>query len=492
MPGITRMIKVSVLLLLLWAGAATAQDWGSHVVITSDDSGHGNAQAVLDDAWRLHVFYIRRIVRPGSVSSTLAYRRFDSWGNSLSEPVDIGFDSCNHIDGSAGVLLDRNQNIHVVWSRSRRWPCANEEMMLYSRLDTAGSILTEPIRLTDPGINYFVYDGISMVQDCTGIIWVSASTGYWAFSEVGEVLIPTTHIVEPPWYAEVSILDRDPQDRIWALIRNISLGGQPQNISVVRIDTVGSEFEIISPNDSLHEIFGMGPLGFQIDSIGVFHSILWRDDAGLFYQRNPRDGQPSDTLLIDPFAYSSGQMQLSWIGADTLLLLWGNSMEPTPGFDLDGFHLNGSWAWGPEHVTHQGFGFSNLAPILWRAGSCWVVGGSVVNGQGQLAMIHIPGPEEPPNAVGNLPRQQPQPIMSITVYPQPVSDAFSFRVDPLLAGRRDVRLYNLLGQQIAAFTPSEQAGIVRYVMPTGLSAGMYFLIVQTPTRTLRTTFLYVP
>ena len=82
--------------------------------------------------------------------------------------------------------------------------------------------------------------------------------------------------------------------------------------------------------------------------------------------------------------------------------------------------------------------------------------------------------------------------MSITVYPQPVSDAFSFRVDPLLAGRRDVRLYNLLGQQIAAFTPSEQAGIVRYVMPTGLSAGMYFLIVQTPTRTLRTTFLYVP
>jgi hypothetical protein len=447
---------------------------------------------VLDDAWRLHIFYIRHIVRSGGDAFTLSYRRFDSWGNSLSEPVDIGFDSCNHTDYCAGVLLDRNQNIHVVWSRTQSWPCDNNvAMVLYARLDTAGNILTEPVRLTDPTIRHFVNDGLSMVQDCTGIIWVSASTRFWALSEAGEVLIPTTRVVEPPWYAEVSILDRDPQDRIWALIRNISLGGQPQNISVVRIDTVGSEFEIISPNDSLHEIFGMGPLGFQIDSIGVFHSILWRDDSGLFYLRDPRDGQPSDTLLIDPFAYGDGHTQLSLIGQDTLLYL-RNIGQPTPGFDMDGFHLNGSWAWGPVHIAHPNFYLLSGAPILWRNGSYWVMGGSNVDEQGQLSMIHVPGPEEPPNALGNLPRRQPQTVTRITVYPQPVSDAFAFRMDPSLHEIRDVRLYNLLGQQVAAFAPSMQADFVRYVMPAGLSAGTYFLTVQTPTRSLHTTFLYVP
>jgi hypothetical protein len=159
---------------------------------------------------------------------------------------------------------------------------------------------------------------------------------------------------------------------------------------------------------------------------------------------------------------------------------------------MDGFHLNGSWAWGPVHIAHPNFYLSSGAPILWRNGSYWVMGGSNVDEQGQLSMIHVPGPEEPPNALGNLPRRQPQTVTRITVYPQPVSDAFAFRMDPSLHEIRDVRLYNLLGQQVAAFAPSMQADFVRYVMPAGLSAGTYFLTVQTPTRSLHTTFLYVP
>ena len=92
---------------------------------------------------------------------------------------------------------------------------------------------------------------------------------------------------------------------------------------------------------------------------------------------------------------------------------------------------------------------------------------------GQLAMIHIPGPNEPPNAVS--PSRPATHNTTIFAYPNPF--ASSLQVDISDPGTSAVFMYDVLGRVVWSVAVSPRAQRVTLADPAllRLPSGSYFL-----------------
>ena len=471
-----------IMLCVLCAAPAHAQ-WNQPVQLTSDTFSNGQADFVVDDSFRIHLFYVSRI-HDFPQNYALHYRRFDSWGSPISARMEMVPDTF-HDESSPGVLLDRNQNLHVVWTRWYPFFPDRKARAYYARMNPQGEFLTGPYQLSCEECELLYPGGINLVQDCTGVVWVGCGAYYCSLTENGEVITPLRPLTEGlgPFWAEVALLALSPSDEVWACSRITSGGGViPQNIGVVRLDTTVRQLEVVSPNDPENEIFGMSANAFLIDPAGAFHYVLYRDDRGLFYQRDARDGSPSDTIVLDPDPWGDGATGLTLAG-DTLNHLWGQTL-PQTGILRVGISLAGERVYGPQFLSFSpsGFGLDSYSRLIWKEGSYWLVGGNfnLTEQRGQVCVIHVPGPNEPPNAIDMRPRLFPD-SPRLSVYPNPLNPMGVVVMDLARRGVVSVEVFDVLGRRAANLANGVfEAG--RHELnfdARELSTGIYFVQMQT-------------
>jgi len=474
----TRIVWLVVL--ALWAAPAQAQ-WNHYVQLTSDTFSNGQADFAVDDSFWIHLFFVSR-VREFPQAYSLRYQRFDGWGNPLCSAVSMPGDTFMQ-ESYPGVLLDRNNNLHIVWAGMPDSPI-NQWEVYYARMNLQGEFLTAPYQLSCDVCESVSPAGINLVQDCTGVVWVGCGAYYCSLTETGEQIIPLTPLTEGlgPRWAKVAHLALSPRDEVWACSR-ITGGGIPQNISVVRLDTTVRQLEVVSPNDPQHEIFGMSANAFLIDAAGVFHYVLYRDDWGLFYQRDARDRTPGDTVVLDPDPWGDGCTGLTLAG-DTLNYLWGQTL-PQTGILRVGISLAGERVYGPQFLSFgpTGFGLGSPSRLIWKEGSYWVTGSARIGNQWQVCMIHVLGPNEPPNAVEMRPRLMPD-SPRLWVYPNPLNPTAVVVMDLARRGVVKVDVFDVLGRRAGKIANGVfEAGrhelqFDAHELPTGV----YFVQMQTAER----------
>ncbi|MBU0509810.1 hypothetical protein KKH27_13380 [bacterium] len=281
-----RFHSILLLLFLLSAVHPAFCQWDRHFPIAQDTFAHGFPQILVDDSLRLHVFDVRQHNQPDGVRSSLYYQQFDHWGNPLTTPMNV-FQDDHWQDYGAGVLLDRNNQIHVVWCRFYHIIPPTGNRVYYTSLSLEGQVLTDPFVMVTPYRNYAVQAGINLVQSEDGRIWVALDHFFAVLDEAGNVLQPFQPVYDPFYAINQPILASAPNNQVWAAVRFID---STQNVSVVRVDTSVLVMEEVS--GAYPDWLQMTPEAFFIDSTGAFHYVLYREDAGLVYQRDGRDGSP--------------------------------------------------------------------------------------------------------------------------------------------------------------------------------------------------------
>lgn len=469
---------------LLAAASPCSAQWDRMVVISPDSFYNGWPQIVVDDSFRLHVFCARGLNGMAGLPSSLFYLKFDSWGNLLSGPTEL-WPGNHYSDYSPGVLLDRNGVIHLVWSRSSNWPVPPQ--VIYARLNTNGEFLTPPTVIDTTGC---VQNGMNLVQNVNGDVWAVGESHMAAFHENGELFVPFQPIFPPESdsWALHAIAGVAPDGSIYAAMRYWS-PGDTQSIAVTRLDTAVRVPIIIMPGTSPYDPVQMGVGAFFVDFTRAMHFILGRDDHDWkFYQRNSPDGGPVDTLRIMLVNQLGGYSTYFKLVGDTLVYIFDGRTQKYRA----GFYINGTWALTPTPFTdHQlTIGSKHFA---WKEGSYWIVGLLVrPNDAHSIAMIHVPGPNEPPNAVRDRTAQASQPPFSVTVSPNPGQDYLRLELSGIVPSRCVVRLFNVLGQQVASreFDSLPSSTLV-FPLPANLPAGSYFGEITAGQEVLRFTFIHL-
>jgi hypothetical protein len=483
-------MKLLRLVLLFVCGLAAKEvfaQWDRLIFLTNDDYGYDYPQILVDDSLRLHVFAVRVDFSTDPITTSQFYQRFDNWGNPLCPQMEMLPDS--HLrDYGAGVIMDRNQVIHIAWGREFDQPW--RPMELYARMNTQGEFLTPPTEIMIPNAQGVIESGINMVQDCTGIIWVSYSSAVMAFSENGDIAVPLHLLLPPTLWAEDAIIAVNPLGQVWACFRLIGIPPY-QNISIMRVDTADSTLEFVSTASGPFEI-QMTQEAFYIDTSGAFHYILYRDDSGLFYQRDPRSGSPRDTVVFDQAPYGIGSTYFTLVGTDTLQYMWGQTL-PADGLLRVGFSLSGDMVLGPLFLPLSTFFLYGDYHFAWKRGGYWVIGNGTEEDFSGMCMIHVPGPEEPPNAVRTPRSQQNNTLLIINIYPQPVQGLLNIQLPFRANGAIEAQVFNILGQHV---TMEKLQGLnessFQISLPTSSAAGTYYLSVRTGTHTFVTPFIHIP
>jgi hypothetical protein len=473
-------------LLLIFMPLAAEAQWDQVVMLTHDSLEHGAGPFVVDDSLRLHAFDVRISHATSPQHSSLYYQRFDSWGNPLGAAVDILPDSSHWLDYGSGVLLDRNQVIHVIWSRV--WDAPSASALYYARYNTQGDRLSL-VELPQPQDYFFMHCCVDVVQDSAGVIWVEFFSLVMTLSEDGEVLTPFQFFVPSFENVEHSMLAVGPSGEVWTSYRDTDSSGQ--SVRLMRLDTTAQEFEIVVDDQGVPGV-QCNVEAFYIDTTNAFHFMLYRDGDGIFYERDPRDGDLPDTSVVDPSPWGTGDTDFTLVGGDTLLYLWGQEL-PQSGINRVGFHLTGERAFGPILSSPW---ISLVDRFPWKEGSMWVPGGG---GDGttpysQLVMIHIPGPNEPPNSASDPARPPNVASRQLQVFPQPSSGMIALAVPSQRPGEStEVTVFNTLGQIVyVGQLPSNQKGVVQLRLPPSVAAGRYYISVRTGSEVLTSPLIYFP
>ena len=478
-----------VLALLVGLASCALGQWDQVTRLTSfPDTLVTNPELRVDSLFHLHLFYRTQSYVTTPPREYLCYRRFDSWGNQLTQPMIMQPDTPWSAT-KAGVFLDRSGTLHVLWNSWNRWAPPWHTSLNYARLNPQGEFLAPVADLAQPDTMYYSIYGANMVQTQSGDIWVSYGQYFFVLNEQGQIITPLTRYVQD---ASVSVahLQRSPDDHVWACFRYTVTPAQ--NVSLMRIDTTVRTPEVVTPNDD--PFLQVNVEAFFIDSLGAFHYILYRDDSGLFYQRDARDGSPPDTSVLDSTPYGDGSTQFTLIGGDTLMYIWGES-EPQSGIWRIGFNLDGDRVVPPTFTSHTHFGVESKE-FSWYRGSYWVPGMLFASPgvSRQIGMIHVPGPNEPANIV-NDPYQAPiaeQP--DVFTFPQPTNGAITFRSE--LFERNSygtVTIFNTLGQQVNSLQLSVgDNGSLIMRLPDGLAVGRYFAKIEVGSHTVVRPFIYFP
>ena len=485
------LILFAIVTVCLVGGEALAQ-WDTPVYLTRDGQFHGRAQFVIDDSLRLHVFDVRNLIPDAPQPTSMFYQRFDSWGNPLSAAVELLPGAGQFRDDyAAGLLIDRQQNLHVVWCRFGAIPTLPR--FFYMRMSLTGEVLTPPRNIAPVSRpNYYVQGGISMTETSDGQIWIAAESFVMVVDEQGETVRPMEPIFPTDSWGQFAHIACAPDNHIWACLAYCGPPRFEQNVSVVRLDTLTRVAETVTGPDSGQSV-GIGEGPFYIDSNGAFHYILYRDDAGIFYQRDARDGSAPDTSVFDPHPYGSGDTGFALAG-DTLEYMWNRAAPPPIGNLRVGYTLDGRRVIGPELSQPPSFGYGGGPCFIWKRGSYWVIGGSQgqIPQRGELTMLHIPSPSEPPDgspqrrAYASLP-------MTVTVFPQPVQEQFDVRLPSAMAHPTSVAIYNLLGQKVSTYVLNGgNSPEYRLTFPPALPAGTYFLSIRTASHTLVSPITHIP
>lgn len=269
----------AVLCLCLGISSVAFGQWDRQIRLTNDRYEYGYLRIIVDDSLHLQAFYTRSLDTLAGQPNSLFYQRFNNWGNPLCQPINVLPDSHSYRfdqDYEPGVFLDRNQVIHVVWTRYwDRGP--NHYGMFYARMDLNGNFLTLPTALDLNGIGT-TQSGVNMVQTANGDIWMSDGYTFMKFSEDGQALTVRERILEPRPWVEGARFQVDSHNHVWALARYF-YSTFPQQIALIRIDTTDRQPEFLWENQGTQEI-QMTPQGFLIDPAGNFHYIIYREDWG--------------------------------------------------------------------------------------------------------------------------------------------------------------------------------------------------------------------
>jgi hypothetical protein len=475
-PGM-KLLLALICLCLAIASAAIAQTWDSVIRLTHDDYMCGFQRMAVDDSLHLHVFYVRSVSPQVWQPNTLVYQRFDNWGNALCDPMEL-LPGNHDVDYEPGVLLDRNNVLWVVWGRT--WWTTENRMALYlARMNLDGEFLTEPTELND----HCPLAGINLVQKSNGDVWVGYEIGFQVFSEDGDVLRPYEDAVPLPNWADNVRLGVDPLDHIWALTRYYpSHAGQA--IGLVRLDTTVREARIVwPPQTPCWE--QMTQQAFFVDTTGGFHCAIYSESGGFFYGHDSLNGTGLDTVILEPNGRSGRNTNFAWSG-DTLSLLWDHPTMTYDSTERQGFRLDGSPLFGP--VTYAAV-LPMTGQLLTKSGGYWVPGGLNIAGVYTLAMLHVPGPDEPANDVAD--RHYSVVSNEFTVYPNPTNGGIS--LSGPLASVKSLAIYNVLGQRV--MTLANGARLSNWgsvpIQFEGLPSGTYFLEIGTRDAVERTTIKLV-
>jgi hypothetical protein len=463
---------------LIFVSAAHAQ-WDSVTVLTHDDRNYiFFGQLVVDDSFRLHVF-ANRSSGPHTYQPTqLIYQQFDNWGNPLTEIMEISPEG-QRDDYGLAVLLGRNNWIHVVWNRIIDDPPVFESRWMYMKLNTDGEVITPPTQLpnTDPsfGINYEV----NMIQDSEGIIWISFFSDFiMAIDEFGEEVVPMHRVLPDINQSMLSMfVQRTPSDEIWACGRHLGEGNE--DILLVRLDTtalVSEEvMEQIAPPPAVINLDA-----FFIDLSGAFHYNIYVEGEGNFYARDCRDGNNIDSVQIAPtIPYWSGMTNFIQLESDTLQFVFGTEninrtlipmQNDTPTISVHLYPIN------------ELFYLYRFPRCVEKGGSQWILGTyqEDFNEPLQIAMIHIPGPNEPPpNAVDpSYPVIRDHRIIS--VYPNPFNSIITLSLSLSAPQNTNISLYDITGRHVKNISqglmPAGDHSLK--VDAAGLPSGTYFVKVD--------------
>lgn len=416
--------------------------------------------------------------------SSLFYLRFDSWGNLLSGPTEL-WPGNHYSDYPPGVLLDRNGLIHLVWSRTSNWPIPPQ--VIYARLNTNGEFLTPP---TVIDTTTYVQSGMNLIQNVNGDVWAVGESIMAAFHENGELFVPLQHIFPPESnsMAMHAIAGAAPDGSIFAAMRYWS-PGDTQHIAVARLDRPERSPIIIQQGTSPYDPEQLGVGAYFVDFSRAMHFVLGREfHEWLFYQRNAPGGGPVDTLRIMLINQLGGGSTYFKLVGDTLVWIWdGRTQKYRAGFFLDG-----TWALTPTPFADRQLQIGSCH-FAWKDGSYWIVGLILrPNDRHSIAMIHAPGPNEPPNASDDCAPQRTRLSLAVAVWPNPVENKLQLELSSIPQTRCMIRLFNILGQQIASkeYTSLRSTTLV-FPLPANLPAGSYFGEITAGQEVLRFTFIHL-
>jgi hypothetical protein len=476
-------------LVLLCTFSAKAQ-WDQMVVLNDDNFYYLSPQLVVDDSFHLHVFSIKESHATSPRTSSLIYQKFDSWGNPLSAQMVLLPDS-HWIDHPAGIIMDSRHNIHIVWSRTydSHFDISN---FYYVQMNTRGDIITPPTVVSCPLEYCYSIAAPVMTEGRDGIIWIAYGGLIAKVNLEGEILSPFQFINIFGPHSGQCILAVSPNGEVWDCVRYED--DSTQSVSLIRLDTIVPYREVVS-GAPWPEWINMSPVTFFIDRNGAFHYIISRDDIGEYYLRDPRDGSAHDSIMINPTLDVGAGTYFTLVNDDTLLYL-EHRAHPNNGYYRFGFNLQGQLILGPLFSPRpSNFYMINVNYLRWHQGSFWLMGTSQAFNpdRDRLCMIHVTGPNEPPNAVTRNPVSNRKDFGELIVSPQPVNSSCAITM-PLGAGFvTKITLYNLLGQRVQQFPVTIGPNrMIPLTISPALAAGKYYLSIRTTSRVFVGTLVYLP
>jgi hypothetical protein len=452
--------------------------WDEYVPLTADSFIYSyNPRFAIDEQLRIHVFAVRGLDPFDIQPNCLTYMRFNASGEPLGEPF-VMFTDSQRSDFDGAVLRDRDNNIRVIWGRWYDPPHAFREIILYAKFTAEGTLLDGPTELWQPEPTDAGGDNPQLVQTPNGTLWYTDGFRFAGYDEAMNPISPMRAIFGPDTNCIHAQLAIHPLGSVWITVR-VFPGGL-QFVGMKRVDIDNAPLEVIvenTPQELQADIASV-----VIDSGGAFHHIVYREDIGVYYRRDARDGSAIDTLELE-LSPDGGGTKLAWGGGDTLMIIWlaGNPGE----MHRHIIGTNGQRLQPPQVIPLTGneLIFYGAIPHVWYRGSHWIVGYSPIRVAftSDIAMIHLPGEFELP--VSDDSRESPPSFgqHQLTVYPQPVSDRFHLDISrTLLSDRIEVEIYNLLGQRVITL-PLFAVGRDHFAaeLPISLSTGVYFVSLQT-------------
>lgn len=473
------LIGLAVLFLVGAMQTAHGQDWQTPIQLTDGLLRTGGIQFLVDSLNRIHIFTsLSREPWPAPWDpNTLTHYVFDNWGRPLAEPRELLPDTHLTDFTNCGGLIDSQGRMHVVWRR-RFDDSDRTQQVIYVRMSLEGTFLQEPLIFTQNRftINRVDAGNYHIVENTAGEIWVGLGDHFFAVDVDG-------NLVEPLQSVYGATLAAAPDGSVWTTCRKYDANSDSMFTIRLWPPPRIEELTLLSYSP------GFGPQAFAIDSYGSFHYVIYNDGPGLYYQFDPRNGLPIQTAVIDSFPYGVGQTRLIPIGTDSLLYMWGQTL-PEVGLKRVCFTTGGEIGSGPTLITPPNFALSGNRYGQWRDGGYWIPGFIMIDQIGQIAMLHIPGPNEP-LAVGSPPSNSFQ--HSIEVYPQPNHGSFFFDIPFQLQGEKSLTIYNLLGQRVfdSTLPPVSNSGPYGVQLPLALPTGMYLLSLSTQTQEFKSRIILV-
>ncbi len=360
--NLLKRVGFAVLFLLGANQITQGQDWQTPIELTHG-YGHGIPYIVVDSLHRVHLFVVRsRDPRPGSSQpNTLVHYLFDNWGRPLRDAYELLPDTHWSDYGRIGLLLDRQERIHVLWNRYHD-SSPPTHSLIYARMSLEGEFLQEPLILgsdVEPA-NYH------LVETLSGEIWGASSVQYFAVDVNGNLVEPLQYVYRPDSVLSANLmLAASPDGSVWGCLMTWSdLGDRLMTDRFwppPRIDEITYIGDNVDANQA-----------FNIDMNGAFHYVMYGDDEGLYYRFDSRTGRVEDSTVIDPAPiYDITQSNLVLVADDSLMFLRGRQ-HPEDGINRTCFTTNGMIGFGPLFIPVPDF--AGPWSAVWRDGGYWIRG----------------------------------------------------------------------------------------------------------------------